>query len=194
MIFSTISLMAIMASLFISTLALANSIMFEQYSYAADNCSETTICQNFNEGGGIGNSQTNNCINFFLCRNGVVSGSDNTQTNECRGRPSLGECTNTAIGDGNTQLNDCFTSSQCHNTAIGDGNTQHNSCARIACVNFAAGSTPSKQSTTCYNAAVCENTHINSNVVANGADCQSSGPDTTTICHPGHTRIITRPN
>jgi hypothetical protein len=45
-----------MASLVISTIALANSIMFESV-YAVDNCDPSTNCQNFQTG--TGNKKNN---------------------------------------------------------------------------------------------------------------------------------------
>jgi hypothetical protein len=66
-IISTVFVLAIVASLFISTLALANSIIFEQSVYAVDNCDATSTCTNTQTG--IDNSQFNECTNLSTCLN-----------------------------------------------------------------------------------------------------------------------------
>jgi len=48
------------------------------------------------------------------------------------------------------------------------------------------------QSTICANAGSCLNVGEHTNVIANGADCVSHDPNTTTYCQPN--RIITRSN
>jgi hypothetical protein len=170
-----LSVMAVMASLVISTVALANSIKFEQSSYAVDNCDATSTCEN-EPGTGTGNSQTNTCTDFSTCSNGVF-GDDS---------------------DRNTQTNGCTDFSTCRNDAgLGDGNTQNLLCARMTdCHNvigsFEAPANSETQSTTCANAGSCSNVGENTNVLANGADCESHDTDATTYCQPN--RIIIRPN
>ena len=58
--------MSIVASLVISGMSLANSIMFEQSAFAVDNCDATATCINEQFGSGTGNSQINNCSKQFL--------------------------------------------------------------------------------------------------------------------------------
>ena len=83
MIFSTVSVLAIMASLLVSTVAIANSMMFEQSVYAVDNCDATSTCYN-DPGTGTGNTQINDCANFSDCANLIFDDSGrNTQTNDC---------------------------------------------------------------------------------------------------------------
>ena len=238
MLISAVSVSAIMATLVMSTIALASSmIMFEQSVYAVDNCDATSTCTNFQSQ--PGNRQTNNCKNSSNCGN-IANGNDNTQTNRCDSVPQ--RCSNFLIGEGNSQSNNCnsvagfgcFTfadgndntltnrcgSAACNSVASGDGNTVKTECHSVEtfCQNGARGSdntsylfcarmhncdvvnglpqTPvssTTRSTICGNADSCTNVDINSNVLANGASCKSNGPDTTTVCHPGNTRIIPNP-
>jgi hypothetical protein len=115
--------MAIIASLVISTVALANSIMFEQSAYAVDNCDATATCINEQFGSGTGNSQFNNCSSNF-CLN-IVVGNDNTQTNNCRDGSA---CINEVFGDRNTQTNNCVVGDPCINRALGNDNSQNINC------------------------------------------------------------------
>ncbi len=126
-----------------------------------------------------------------------MRGDGNTQNVECTNVGFV--CANTASGNDNTQTNNCFSIGlDCVNGATGDGNNQNLLCARMAtiCINEAGSFEPSSsntQSTTCANADTCSNRGINTNVVANGADCESHDPDTTTYCQPGRTRILPNP-
>ncbi len=80
MIISTLLVITMMASLVISTFALANSMMFEQSVYAVDNCDATSTCENIERG--IGNIQNNNCTDFSTCKN-EANGDENIQINRC---------------------------------------------------------------------------------------------------------------
>jgi hypothetical protein len=116
--------MSIVASLAISTISLANSIMFEQSAFAVDNCDATATCINEQFGSGTGDSQVNNCSNNF-CLN-RLSGNDNTQTNNCRDGSA---CINEAFGgDRNTQTNNCVVGDPCINRASGNDNSQNINC------------------------------------------------------------------
>lgn len=220
MIISALSVMIIMASLVISTAVITNSMMFEQSVYAVDNCDATSTCLNVDTG--IGNTQTNECTNFSICFNGMTSrgivqrsiqtnectdlstcsnaitgsrSNDNIQTNRCDSAPGLGfidGCTNFATGNDNTQINSCTAVAACDNEALGDDNRQNILCARMFDCGNTIESSSSTQSTTCANGGTCSNTYANSDVLANGASCESHDPDTTTYCQPN--RIITRPN
>ena len=77
---STISVMAITASLVISTVALANSMIFEQSVYGVDNCDPISTC---NSVGSASDAQTNDCIIFSDCQN-IANGGLNNQNNGCR--------------------------------------------------------------------------------------------------------------
>jgi hypothetical protein len=188
--------------------------------YAMDNCDPTSNCSTLEIG--TDNSQSNNCTNFSICVNAVF-GDGNTQTNRCDSVgefgcfngaggndntqnidcDSVGEfgCTNGAGGNDNTQTNRCDSvgAGGCANIAFGNDNTQNLLCARMltGCNNeigsFEAPISSNSQSTTCANAGSCSNVGENTNVIANGADCSSHDPGTTTICQPGRTKILPNP-
>lgn len=313
-IISSIFVLLVMASLLISTLTVANSIMFQQSVHAADNCDATSTCQNTQTG--TGNNQENNCTDSSTCKNDAT-GDRNTQLNRCESSPgveltfgcfngaigndnaqkitcneiedtvlgcfnavggngntqnlncanvellgcsnavignnnfqetncnSVGEfgcrnqvigsnnrqvisctdvgvicnvsadennniqnlkctdvgfaCQDSATGDSNTQNLNCFlVGGACADQVVGDGNSQNLVCTRMVnvCGNLLGSSesptNSNTQSTTCANAGSCLNTGENTNILANGADCESHEPDTTTYCQPN--RVIIRPN
>ena len=78
-----------------------------------------------------------------------------------------------------------------------DGNTQELKCFRSGCENrsgdIQTGTTSNTQNTFCANSNSCLNDGTNTKIISNGADCKSNGPDTTTICQPGHTIIQPNP-
>jgi len=135
---STIFVIAMMASLGISTFAIANSMMFEHRAYAVDNCDATSTCTNFQSQ--PGNSQTNNCINSSNCRN-AANGNDNTQINRCDSVREFG-CSNFLIGEGNSQINNCNSIGHfgCSTFAEGNDNTLSNHCEFAECNSIAHGS------------------------------------------------------
>ena len=211
-IISTVLIFAILA--YISSVALANSMTFEQSVYAADNCDATSTCTN--NQAGTGNSQENNCINSSTCAN-EATGNRNTQSNRCDSVRTQGQvgCINIAEGDRNIQSNACNSVGEfCRTFAIGNDNTQTSRCESVeaSCFNFADGNdntqnilcarmnhcinlaqSSNTQSTVCANGNSCSNDGTRTTVIANGAtECHSNGPDTTTFCQPN--RVIIRPN
>jgi hypothetical protein len=156
---------------------------------------------------GNDNTQTNRCDsvpgNEFVvgCEN-IANGNDNTQIINCFS-VGVNRCVNRVTdfepSNDNTQKMNCiFVSVGCVNEVTqGSGNTQDLLCTRMTSCNNAMGSfeTPidsKTQSTNCANAGSCSNVGVNTNVLANGADCESHEPDTITFCQPN--RIIIRPN
>lgn len=144
------------------------------------------------------------CFNF-------AQGNDQTQKMNCNSVGGNG-CRNIAHGVGfdpdtgtfdpgidNTQNMNCnFVSVGCLNDITGDENTQNLLCARMTSCNNVIGSfdapiDSNTQSTTCANAGSCLNVGENTNVLANGVDCESHDPDTTTYCQPGRTEILPNP-
>ena len=203
MIISNVLVLAIIASLFVSSVALANSMMFEQSVYAIDNCDSTSTCFNLPNTP----TQRNSCARSSICNN---IGGGNDQNNNC----SRSECGNTAFGGSSNSQNIACESSSCSNDVASSSNSQNIACRSSSCTNslFAGGSNSQSiacqsstvcainvgapgsntQNIACQSSPSCVNAGQNTNVIANGASCESHDPNTTTICQPG--RTIIRPN
>jgi hypothetical protein len=164
-------------------------------------CRNASSCANF--GGSDGLIQSIECTDVIgSCSNGGFLRSNTNQELRCF---SIGEsgCTNisdeTSFGPENTpneqKLFCASVSSGCANLASGNQIDQNLLCARSTQCNNNSNLLPvssNTQSTTCANVDFCNNIGENTNVLANGASCESHDPGTTTICQPN--RIIIRPN
>lgn len=150
--------------------------------YAADNCDASSTCTNTP---GL-STQRNDCSRNSECIN-QADLQPNTQNNNCAG--SRCENYNVIIaGTSNTQKIDCARAS-CVNGSFGSSNTQTIACANSFCGNDARGSTT--QNLACQSTTICTNSGTNTNVISNSAfNCESNGPDTTTICQKDRTFVV----
>ena len=166
-------------------------------------------CSNIGELGcanqvfGSDNTQTIDCQNVgeFGCFNSAFAKNNLNQNIKCYSVGDAG-CENLSFNsstlDNTKHVQDVtciFVSTGCSNIAFLTEIDQDLTCVRSnLCINESfIGSGGNAQSTTCANAGSCLNDGENTNVLANGADCESHDPDTTTYCQPGRTKIIPNP-